>query len=72
MSAQELADILEAVQSILDDYLLEGGEAKPVGDGCVVAEAQRGTLEAPNNLAAVAGVRRPDGVTAAFKQPRSS
>ncbi|BCZ54097.1 phage head morphogenesis protein [Enterobacter hormaechei] len=50
MSAQELADLLEAVQSVLDDYLLEGGEQNLWAMDYVVAEAQRGTLEAFNNL----------------------
>ncbi len=50
MSAQELADLLEAVQSILDDYLLDGGEQNLWAMDYVVAEAQRGTLEAFNNL----------------------
>ena len=50
MSAQELADLLEAVQVILDDYLLEGGEKNLWAMDYVAAEAQRGTLEAFNNL----------------------
>lgn len=50
MSAQEMADLLEAVQSILDDYLLEGGEQNLWAMDYVAAEAQRGTLEAFNNL----------------------
>jgi len=50
MSAQELADLLESVQVILDDYLLDGGEQNPWAMDYVVAEAQRGTLEAFNNL----------------------
>lgn len=50
MSAQELADLLEAVQSILDDYLLDGGEQNLWAMDYVVAEAHRGTLEAFNNL----------------------
>lgn len=50
MSAQELADLLEAVQSILDDYLLEGGEQNLWAMDYVAAEAQRGKLEAFNNL----------------------
>ena len=50
MSSQELADLLEAVQGILDDYLLEGGEKNLWAMDYVVAEAQRGTLEAFNNL----------------------
>lgn len=50
MSAQELADLLEAVQAILDDYLLDGGEKNLWAMDYVVAEAQRGTLGAFNNL----------------------
>lgn len=50
MSAQELADLLEAVQGILDDYLLDGGENNQWAMDYIVAEAQRGTLEAFNNL----------------------
>lgn len=50
MSTQELADLLEAVQGILDDYLLDGGEQNLWAMDYVVAEAQRGTLEAFNNL----------------------
>lgn len=50
MSAQELADLLEVVQAILDDHLLEGGEQNLWAMDYVVAEAQRGTLEAFNNL----------------------
>lgn len=50
MSVQELADLLEAVQGILDDYLLDGGEQNLWAMDYVVAEAQRGTLEAFNNL----------------------
>ncbi|MEL2696991.1 phage minor head protein [Escherichia coli] len=50
MSAQELAELLEAVQGILNDYLLEGGENNQWAMDYVVAEARRGTLEAFNNL----------------------
>ncbi|MEG6305892.1 phage minor head protein [Enterobacter ludwigii] len=50
MSSQEQADLLQAVQAILDDYLLEGGEKNLWAMDYVVAEAQRGTLEAFNNL----------------------
>lgn len=50
MSPQELAELLEAVQGILDDYLLEGGEQNQWAMDYVVAEAQRGTREAFNNL----------------------
>ena len=50
MSAQELADLLEAVQAILDDYFLEGGEQNQWAMDYVIDELQRGTLEAFNNL----------------------
>lgn len=50
MTPQELADLLEAVQSILDQFLLEGGEQNQWAMDYVVAEAQRGTREAFNNL----------------------
>ncbi|WP_336998055.1 phage minor head protein [Leclercia sp. M50] len=50
MTPQDLAELLEAVQGILDDYLLEGGEQNQWAMDYVVAEAQRGTLEAFNNL----------------------
>ncbi len=50
MSAQELAALLESVQGILDDYLLEGGEKNLWAMDYVAAEANRGTLEAFNNL----------------------
>ena len=50
MSSQELAQLLEAVQNILDEYLLEGGEQSQWAMDYVVAEAQRGTREAFNNL----------------------
>jgi len=50
MSPQELADLLEAVQAILDDYLLESGDQNQWAMDYVAAEARRGTLEAFNNL----------------------
>ncbi|EPL7409914.1 phage minor head protein [Klebsiella pneumoniae] len=50
MSAQQLADLLEAVQIILDDYLLEGGEQNLWAMGYVVAEYERGTFSAYTNL----------------------
>lgn len=50
MSAQELADLLEAVQVILDDYLLEGGEQSLWAMDYVVAEYERGTFSAYTNL----------------------
>lgn len=50
MTPQELAELLEAVQGILDDYLLDGGENNQWAMDYIVAETQRGTLEAFNNL----------------------
>lgn len=50
MTPQELAELLEAVQGILDQFLLEGGEQNQWAMDYVAAEAQRGTLEAFNNL----------------------
>ncbi|MFQ9622103.1 MAG: phage minor head protein [Enterobacteriaceae bacterium] len=50
MTAQELADLLGIVQTILDDHLLEGGEQNLWAMEYVTKEAQRGTLEAFNNL----------------------
>ncbi|MEB6378157.1 phage head morphogenesis protein [Leclercia adecarboxylata] len=50
MTPQELAELIEAVQGILDDYLLDGGQNNQWAMGYIVAEAQRGTLEAFNNL----------------------
>ena len=50
MTPRELAELLEAVQSILDQFLLEGGEQNQWAMDYVVAEAQRGTREAFNNL----------------------
>lgn len=51
MSAQELADLLEAVQAILDDHLLEGGEKNLWAMDYVEAEYKRGTFTAYTNLA---------------------
>lgn len=50
MTPQELAELLEAVQTILDDHLLDGGENNQWAMDYIVAEAQRGTREAFNNL----------------------
>lgn len=50
MSSQELAQFLEAVQNILDEYFLEGGEQNQWAMDYVIDEFQRGTLEAFNNL----------------------
>lgn len=50
MSAQELASLLEAVQSILDEHLLAGGSQDVWALDYVAAELNRGTLDAFNNL----------------------
>ncbi len=50
MSAQELSDLLDAVQNILDEYLLEGGDQNQWALDYVIDEFKRGTLEAFNNL----------------------
>jgi hypothetical protein len=50
MSPQQLASLLDEVQRILDEYLLEGGDQRFWAMDYVTAEAQRGTLEAFNNL----------------------
>lgn len=50
MSAQQLRDLLQGVQTILDDHLLAGGEQNLWALDYVSAEYQRGTFEAFNNL----------------------
>lgn len=50
MTAQQLADLLERVQVILDDYLLEGGSQNLWAFTYVSDEYQRGTLNAFTNL----------------------
>lgn len=50
MTAQQLADLLERVQIILDDYLLEGGSQNLWAFSYVADEYQRGTLNAFTNL----------------------
>lgn len=50
MSAQQLADLLERVQAILDDYLLEGNGQDIWALQYITAEYQRGTLNAYTNL----------------------
>ena len=50
LSAQQLADLLQIVQTILDDHLLEGGERNLWAMSHVAAEFQRGTQQAFNNL----------------------
>ncbi len=50
MTAAELADLLQVVQSILDDELLDGGSQKLWALDYVIAEYDRGTLNAFTNL----------------------
>ncbi|WP_434245732.1 phage minor head protein [Enterobacter hormaechei] len=50
MTAAELADLLQVVQSILNDELLEGGSQNLWAMDYVIAEYDRGTLNAFTNL----------------------
>ncbi len=50
MTAAELADLLQVVQSILDDELLDGGSQSLWAMDYVIAEYDRGTLNAFTNL----------------------
>lgn len=50
MTAAELADLLQVVQSILDDELLDGGSQNLWAMDYVIAEYGRGTLNAFTNL----------------------
>lgn len=50
MTAAQLADLLQVVQSILDDELLDGGSQNVWAMDYVVAEYERGTLNAFTNL----------------------
>lgn len=50
MSAPQLADLLQRVQLILDDYLLEGGSNNLWALEYVAAEYERGTQQAFTNL----------------------
>ncbi|MCV9377348.1 phage head morphogenesis protein [Hafnia alvei] len=52
MTAQQLADLLERMQLILDDYLLEGGNNNLWALDYVAAEFERGTQSAYTNLSA--------------------
>ncbi|MCE2009126.1 phage minor head protein [Enterobacter ludwigii] len=50
MTSAELADLLQVVQSILDDELLDGGSQNLWAMDYVIAEYDRGTLNAFTNL----------------------
>lgn len=50
MTAAELADLLQVVQSILDDELLDGGSQNIWAMDYVITEYDRGTLNAFTNL----------------------
>jgi hypothetical protein len=52
MSAAQLADLLERVQAILDEYLLEGGNNNLWVLDYIAAEYERGTHKAFANLSA--------------------
>jgi SPP1 gp7 family putative phage head morphogenesis protein len=52
MNAGQLADLLQIVQTILDDHLLDGGEHNLWALDYIAAEYQRGTQQAFNNLSA--------------------
>lgn len=52
MSAAELADLLERVQAILDEYLLDGGSTNLWVLDYIAAEYERGTHKAFTNLSA--------------------
>lgn len=50
MTATKLAGVLQRVQSILDKWLLEGGERQLWAMGYVEDEYERGTMQAVSNL----------------------
>lgn len=50
MTASQLADLLQVVQTILDDHLLEGGSQNLWALDYIAVEYQRGTLNAYTNL----------------------
>lgn len=50
MTAAQLADLLQVVQTILDDHLLEGGSQNLWALDYIAVEYQRGTLNAYTNL----------------------
>ncbi|MDT3611964.1 phage minor head protein [Cronobacter sakazakii] len=56
MSPQQLSDLLLRVETILDDYLLEGGSDNLWALQYVSDEYQRGTLQAFTNLSAQSAV----------------
>ncbi|EJY8341764.1 minor capsid protein [Cronobacter sakazakii] len=56
MSPQQLSDLLVRIETILDDYLLEGGSNNLWALQYVTDEYQRGTLQAFTNLSAQSAV----------------
>ncbi|MBE8598206.1 phage head morphogenesis protein [Xenorhabdus sp. BG5] len=56
MTSTQLADLLEILQVILDDYLLAGGKDQLWAFSYVADEYQRGTLNAYTNLGAQSAV----------------
>ncbi|EPT6931481.1 phage minor head protein [Cronobacter malonaticus] len=56
MSPQQLSDLLLRIETILDDYLLEGGSNNLWALQYVTDEYQRGTLQAFTNLSAQSAI----------------
>lgn len=56
MTATKLAGVLQRVQSILDKWLLEGGERQLWAMGYVEDEYERGTMQAVSNLSVQSSV----------------
>lgn len=56
MTAAQLADLLQSIQTILDDHLLDGGSNNLWAFDYVAEEYQRGTLSAYTNLSAQSAV----------------
>ncbi|EIX1500414.1 phage minor head protein, partial [Cronobacter sakazakii] len=56
MSPQQLSDLLLRIETILDDYLLEGGNNNLWALQYVSDEYQRGTLQAFTNLSAQSAI----------------
>lgn len=56
MTATQLAELLERVQLILDEYLLEGGNSNLWSFSYVAAEYERGTHAAFTNLSVQSGI----------------
>lgn len=65
MTAAQLADLLQIVQTILDDALLDGGSQNLWALDYVAAEYERGTQQALHEfVCTVDGIRQPDDAAA--------